>query len=49
MSATVYSLAILGDTVVIGGEFSFVGDQPRTALAAVDSDLRRAHLLGTPA
>ena len=36
MSATVYSLAVFGDNVVVGGEFSFVGQQPRTALAAVD-------------
>src|SRR5678816_2748421 len=35
-NAIVYSLTIVGDTVVVGGEFAGVGGQPRTALAALD-------------
>jgi trimeric autotransporter adhesin len=36
MDAMVSSLAIDGDTVLVGGWFSVVGGQPRTALAALD-------------
>jgi hypothetical protein len=35
-SVSVYSLAIVDDNVVVGGDFSVIGGQPRTALAALD-------------